>query len=682
MATFEVVSPEGTKFKVNAPDGATQEDAIKYVQENMYQPAKQSINDRMKAVEPPNWFERQLAKLPDIISPKTESNIRGFSMGAADPSVGAAQLIANALGQGSGMNKAIQAKEQAYETDKALAGRDGVDASRIVGNIASPVNLLVASRAAPAVNTLQRIGQGLKSGAIGGAFQPVTNGGDEFWTDKAIQTGVGAGTGAVLNPILGKVGDVFLRRGIAGPRASLKTDEIVNDAMSSLGPQAQEVTAPQLQQLRQQVMQGLEKGQKIDAAALLRQNDFKDLGIEPTLGQITRDPTQFARERNLRGVSGVGEPLMNRFEQQNQQIQSVMSQLKGSPSEAYPAGKKISDALSSYDEGLRKNVSSLYSAARETAGKDAEVPLQGLAQNVADIFDRYRTDVPAGLRGQFAKYGLDPSEVVNQRKMFTVEEADKLLKEINKHGGSKSTLSALDELRTAVKNAVTQDAGVEDVFSGARKAAAERFKLQDAIPALRAASNGETAPDDFVRKFVINGKTEDVQKLAGVLSKTEPSAYQEAKDQIGNHLVRAAFGENLSGDKLPAPERLAKAIRDIGSDKLQAFYTPADIAKLKQVARVSAYMNTIPAGSPVNSSNTAGAVMNLLSRIPGIPGGLGLLNSVKNAATNVSAVNTAMKAAPVASAVQVQPEQAALLAKLLGAGGFAAGGLLGGAPGK
>jgi hypothetical protein len=36
MKRFEVVSPDGRKFDVDAPDGATQEDAIKYVQDNFY----------------------------------------------------------------------------------------------------------------------------------------------------------------------------------------------------------------------------------------------------------------------------------------------------------------------------------------------------------------------------------------------------------------------------------------------------------------------------------------------------------------------------------------------------------------------------------------------------------------------------------------------------------------------
>jgi hypothetical protein len=50
MKKFEVVSPDGRKFDVDAPDGATQEDAIKYVQAKFYS-AKQPLEAPQAPVE-------------------------------------------------------------------------------------------------------------------------------------------------------------------------------------------------------------------------------------------------------------------------------------------------------------------------------------------------------------------------------------------------------------------------------------------------------------------------------------------------------------------------------------------------------------------------------------------------------------------------------------------------------
>ena len=68
MPTFEVMSPDGRKFEVNAPEGATQDDAIAYVQKNMAtsapkaakrsEPEDPSIGDLASAVwnsKPEDW---------------------------------------------------------------------------------------------------------------------------------------------------------------------------------------------------------------------------------------------------------------------------------------------------------------------------------------------------------------------------------------------------------------------------------------------------------------------------------------------------------------------------------------------------------------------------------------------------------------------------------------------------
>jgi len=645
------------------------------------QESTQSAKPRLDAIQPPNFIERQLAKLPNLVSPKTENQLRGFAMGAADPSVGGAQLLANLVGQGEGVNKAIQNKEAQYEQGRAAVGRSGLDATRLLGNVASPVNLVAASKLPVATTTLGRAGVGTGYGLIGGLLQPVTDGGANYAENKIMQGGIGAATGGVLSPILGKVGDKLTRSiGLNKPQASLQTDSIIKDALQKVGMTADDIGQPELSALRSQVMQSLESGKVPDIAAQIRQKDFNALGIKPTLGQLTRDPTLFARERNLRGVAGVGEPLMQRLDQQNRQLQQIVSGLRGSPSENYPAGRNLIDTLKTTDEGMRKQVSAAYQAAKQSAGKDAEIPMAGIANDYMTTLDEFADKVPAGVRNQFKKFGLEGEK---QTKLFTVEEADKLIKTINDHVGmDRATNTALSRLRDSVKKAVVSDAGVEDVFSPARKAAAERFKLQDAIPALKAAAQGDVSPDDFVKRFIVGGKTEEVKGLASVLSKNDPAAFKEARDQIGAKLMRDAFGENLAGDKLPAPERLAKAIREMGSEKLSAFYTKAEIDQLNQVAKVSAYINSIPSGSPVNSSNTASAAMNLLTRIPGVPAGLGMLNAVKNSATQSSAVNRAVNPVIPTTAAPIDPNIARLLGQIRNGASFASGGLLSGAVGQ
>ena len=66
-----------------------------------------------------------------------------------------------------------------------------------------------------------------------------------------------------------------------------------------------------LYQLRAQAEHALANNTTIDTAAALRKADFRR-GRQPLLGQITRDPMQFAR-RNLRSIAGAGEPIAARL---------------------------------------------------------------------------------------------------------------------------------------------------------------------------------------------------------------------------------------------------------------------------------------------------------------------------------------------------------------------------------
>jgi hypothetical protein len=573
------------------------------------------------------------------------------------------------------LNQQVTETGKNYEQARKAFGQTGFDWSRAAGQAIGAAPLATALPAA-GPGMLSRAGVGFLSGAMGGAVTPVESG--DFWSEKAKQVGVGGTVGAVMTPILGAVLDK-VSNGVANFFANRKPvsveeiNSVIRENLRASGQRWEDLSPKIQSQLREQTMSALAGKGKFDPAALARKADFESEGMQGTLGQITRDPRQFATERNLRTLPGTGDPLLQRFQSQGQQLQQKMEAYAGgATSDKALAGEKIADALKAYDAKQSSAVTAAYKAARETAGKDAEVPMQGLAQDVADIFDRYRTAVPSGIQGQFAKYGLNPAEVTNQRKLFTVEEADKLLKEINKQGSTEPAVqSALSELRNAVKRAVTQDAGVEDVFSPARKLAAQRFASHEAIPALEAAATGKVAPDDFLRRYLINGKSADVGELAAIL-KQSPEALQEARSQVGAYLQRSAYGENVAGDKAFSPERYAKALRELGDSKLAAFFEPGEIAQLHRLGRIGAYMESIPNASPVQHSNNWGAIMSAVTRIPGVPMALAAGKAAKTAVGNQLAVSQALAGkVPVQS--NLDPETVKLLSRLLTTTGVVTG---------
>lgn len=573
--------------------------------------------------------------------------------------------------------------EREYEAARKVTGSKGFDGGRLVGNILSPANAAIAARLPmSATSTLGSAAYGAGVGATGGLLTPVNDmqEGQSYWGTKAAQAGLGAVTGAVATPIMSKIGDAVARRinmltpEATGARSFAQTDEILSKALDDIGQKLDDIPQQQLADLRRQVAEALKQGKKLDPAAMLRKQDFDALGVPATGGQITRDATQFARERNLRGVAGVGEPLMNRFEIQNQALQKKVGGFGGNASgEQFQAGETLADALKRTDDSMRAKVGSMYQAARESSGKDLNVPLSGLAQDYAEVVRNFGDKVPSGVRNRMEELGLMSGQ---QKRVFSVEDAENLLKTINDNVSiDPATNKALGNLRDAVKNAVLSADDQGGVFTEARKAAAQRFSLQDAVPALKAAATGSTAPDDFVKRFVVSGKTREVQGLANLLKSTEPQAFDEARNQIGATLQRAAFGENQAGDKLFAPERYAKALRELGSEKLSAFYSPEEITQLKTVARVGAYINSTPTAAPVNHSNTAGAVMSLLGRAPGVPAGAALINTARNAIDNQRVVSQGLAAQPPVGKADLTPEQISMMVKLLAIGGASSGGM-------
>lgn len=582
--------------------------------------------------------------------------------------------------------------ENQYQASRTATGAkpEDWDVARGTGQVVSPANAALA-RVVPIpskATALKLALTGGAAGAIGGLETPVTDPKDQenFAAAKVGQGGTGAAVGAAMTPILGKIVEGVapkvaalleqkLRPEQMNARASMMTDEVISAALKEVGQDAGSVNSAYMQEIRKQVLESLKAGKKLDAAALMRKMDFDALKVPATAGAVTRDATQFARERNLRAVPNVGEPLMNTFERQNQRLQEVVGGYGGpKASEPQQAGAMLTKALSGADESMRGKVTAAYTAARNSAGKDMEVPLQGFSQDAANVVDQFGDKVPGAVVSKLKQFGILEGQPGTQSKVFSFEEGEKLLQQINDHvGADRATNTALGKLRTALKGALTQADAGGGVYAPAREAAAARFRLHDAVPALRDVVEGKASPDAFVSRYIVNGESAEVRALAGTLKQTDPTAFAEARNQLGAHLQRAAFGENTAGDKLFSPERFAKALRQVGTEKLSAFFNPQEIEQLQRVSRVGAYINQSPTAAPVLGNPNMAWAGQLLNAIPGVPTAARLGAALKTSVTNASDVNAALAAKVPQQAAEMSPEAARRLRQSLTLGAVGAG---------
>lgn len=97
------------------------------------------------------------------------------------------------------LDTGIADREKKYQADRAAAGGSGIDWARMGGNLVSTLPIAAAGGVPGTIGQAARIGA--TTGAAFGALTPVTNQEDPFWSQKATQTAVGAGTGLLAAPV-------------------------------------------------------------------------------------------------------------------------------------------------------------------------------------------------------------------------------------------------------------------------------------------------------------------------------------------------------------------------------------------------------------------------------------------------------------------------------------------------
>lgn len=704
MAKYRITAPDGASFEITAPDDATP-DQVQAFARQQFAAMKPSapvgraadggiVGGIKQGLRDPIDAGAQI--LRRIVPEPVAQAVDAAGNWLADQGLPVARSTGVA-----GVDKIVRDVGRQYEADRTAAGRDGIDGARLVGNVVNPVNLAMPS-AAGAGTVRALAARGAVAGGASAALQPVVDGQESFWGSKAGQVATGALTGGILTPAISKgvekAGAALAQRAAARAPATVvmggapalnrsDLDAAVSRLLESQGLRMQEAPKVILDSVRRQLTESLAGGRRLDPAAALRLAEAEALGLTGdaalTLGQATRNPMQWAQERNLSGVvintpAGPTNPMASRFAAQNRALGRVFSGAdealdKVTGGEALIGGAQAANARA--DASVR----AAYDAFRQATGRDLEVPLQGLAQDYAATLDTFGEAIPTAVRRQFEALGLMGGA---QRKGLTIDGAERLIKVLNANTdpANKPAFRALGELRGAIERAITDAADTAPTGAAAEAAmlareargtAAGVFQTRREIPALQAALN-DVAPDRFVDRFLVNAPTREAAGLMTVL-RDDPAAMQQAQAQVLRHLQRAAFGENLAGDAPFAADRYARELARIGPQKLRAILGEDAAVRLTLAGKVAAEIASVPVGAKnaVNNSGTGAAVFNLFQRLleaPGvrqIPLVRGLSNQVGEIA-NERAVQQAL-ATPQASskpAAELSPEARRAIGRL------------------
>lgn len=210
MADFEVTSPDGRKFVVSAPDGATQEQVLSYAQsqfsrlgESRARAEQQVANDSVST-----GARNFAAELPMLDKLRA-----GAWSGMAAPFRGAGQLLRQGIEAVSptSMSDLVTGQRSTFADTIGLPGQRDIDEQRrleaplmktgagLLGGIAGGASTALPSLLIPGANTV--VGAGL-FGAGMSALNPVATG--ESRLNNALVGGVLGGAGQAVGNVIGR----------------------------------------------------------------------------------------------------------------------------------------------------------------------------------------------------------------------------------------------------------------------------------------------------------------------------------------------------------------------------------------------------------------------------------------------------------------------------------------------
>jgi hypothetical protein len=505
-----------------------------------------------------------------------------------------------------------------------------LDLQRIAGNIA--VTLPLAAVGPGGSTILARGAAGGLQGALAGGAQFTPSG---EVSDTATNAAVGGAVGAVAAPVVGAISDKALKlvQKLVGAWRGMGANTNVDDILTSI-PEFKELPEVAQRDLIAEAQRQIRTSGTLSAEELARKANLITQGVKPTRSMVTRNPGDWTMERNLQKLAGSADDELRQTGQQltdvytgndkalTTALQKLSANLPKGTQEAH--GMTAMKALDALAESSQDDVSNLYTAVRTAKGDQLASDARQLASTLDDLRDNtYAEKLVGSVTNKLRRFGMLDAEGNLTDKTLTVTQAEELRKFVNKlpnDFGKKDIVRAIDA-------DVLSGLG-EDAFSGARKAAQERFAMlgnpstQRALNALGELQQGKTA-QNFIKSQVIDAADQDVETLMKTLGNLPSAKQAEAVDALRAGVL--SYLEDAAGNPNSAKFSGAafnKAIDDIGEKKLAAVLGMPQYVKLKNLARAALDATYEPPYSAVNHSGSGTTLLSFLQRartVPGVP---------------------------------------------------------------
>lgn len=416
-------------------------------------------------------------------------------------------------------------------------------------------------------------------------------------------------------------------------------DALVTATLAQAGVDFSTLGAGLQNQIREDARRAMTTGSDLDPAALSRLVDFRRQGMTPTVGMLTLDPVQITREQNLARMGANTsdaelQGLAKIYNQNNARMVDRLQTMGAQRGDLFAAGDQAVGAINARDAAWQRRVSDLYTQARNMPGGDIPIDRKTLVDNIFENLARENkmAFLPESIGNMLNDISLGQVTRGGQtfQVPFNVNALDNLMTTIasaQRSATDGNTRAALSLVRQAIDNTpinpsktifggaqvVTPQAATTmqtadrsapefmQALNNARSEARARFDWREGTRPVDAAIRG-MEPDNFIKRFVLNGTFADAAAVAGESNKPV------VRDAIVRHIYDQATNGAAPEVAKVSQSSLNKAISNIGERKLALFFDADEIAQLRSLGRVASYTQVQPTGSAVNNSNS-GALM-------------------------------------------------------------------------
>lgn len=649
MPTFEFTSPEGKKYEVEGPQGATKEQAFEILQTQL----SSASNPSQPAPKQPGFGERmdaEISKIPrqiglaarygiegaadlagiitnplaatlNTILPERKQSISDLVVGSPKkPQFQRLQTATSNALDWIGLPKPNTTTERVVgDASRMLAGGGGmVKGAQMAGKVA-PALLPLASR--PGLQAASAVGSGGAGGYVretGGspASQMVASiaGGLTFPAAVAGGQSVARSVGNAVQSFRPQPANITVN---------------IQNAVENAGYKPANVPKAVMRQLEADAAAAMRNGD-LSQDALKRLVDYRLIGAVPARGNLTLNPVDLTRQKNLAkiGANSSSPRLQSLAMRENDNTGALLRNLNemgaNTTDDAFAAGQRVIGGLERTAGRRQGEINAAYTNARNQTGLDAQIDPAAFTQRAGDLLKQNLLE--GALPGDVRRILNDAATGKIPLNVSTAEQIKTAIGNLQRSSVDGSTRRALGLVRQALDDApLLQGQGDDAIqaFNAARGLNRNWRGLVEKTPALQAIEDG-VQPDKFVQQYIIQGAGKanvmDVARLKNAV-KDSPEALQAIRGQILAHLKSKATSGKADEAMTFSQSGYNNAFSGIGERKLRMFFDRAEIDQLKAVGRVAMYEQTQPSGSAVNNSNTAAMAVGrmldgILNKIP------------------------------------------------------------------